>query len=133
MTRPEAALNKINTVDPVVLPPSRSHPNRNAEIFQSGKNFSTTESLVALGETITKITTIIKAGNATGGSSPSNCNACVEGLKVAQELVREYPWEGASMFISLCNTFTPKAAYGSCKSSISFCPSIFGMRKIYSL
>ncbi|KAL8279118.1 hypothetical protein RQP46_008576 [Phenoliferia psychrophenolica] len=93
-----------NDVDPVVLPPSRSHPNPAAEISKPGSNFSTPESLLSLATAVQQISAIISA------NASDTCGACMSGLVVAQTLSFDYPWEVSSLLISLCNTFSP--SYG---------------------
>lgn len=96
-----------------MLPPSTLHPNREAEIFFPGRNFSTAASLASLKTAFDQISSIIKS-NGTG--STSTCDLCIQGLKVAQGLAREWPWETPSLLIQLCSTFSPGSAYGSCTS-----------------
>lgn len=102
-----------NYVDPVVLPPSRSHPNPAAEISKPGTNFSTPESLASLATAVQAISAIIDA-NAT-----NTCGACMAGLGLAQGLSFAYPWEVPSLLISLCNKYAASYAYGSCEENYS--------------
>ncbi|KAK4702045.1 hypothetical protein P7C70_g4182, partial [Phenoliferia sp. Uapishka_3] len=61
-----------NFIDPVVLPPSRSHPNVAAEISKPGANFSTEASLGSLTTAIDRISQII------GDNASDSCGACEE-------------------------------------------------------
>lgn len=71
-----------NLVDPVVLPPSRDHPNQQAEISQPGTNFSTPESLASLDVAYNQISAIINSNV----SKSAQCNSCVKSLQIASNL-----------------------------------------------
>jgi hypothetical protein len=105
---------KINTDNPIILPPSRTNRNLNAEVFYGNASFSTPESLMALNQTMSTIVGLIR-GNATG-----ECDTCKTALGVAQAMVWDYPWETSSLLINLCELFDAPAGESASNKNKEF-------------
>ena len=101
-----------NYVDPVVLPPSRSHPNPAAQVSKPGTNFSTTDSLQSLADAVFQISTIIRS------NTSDTCRACMAGLGVAQNLSFEYV-KSFQGFVKRSLTQLPPDTLGRSRASSS--------------